>query len=157
MVAFIGPACTLIDWQQLSELRLQHLTSRLFDLLTDCTRLWCVYELATFSKYHKHELPQRLLLLSISWASVFSLFKDPELTVEERSAFCKFHCRDARCFKPSDRAYVLKAIRDEWGSEEVFDQYVQTELPKIFAASKRAYSQLLWLTLLSNLEHMFGD
>jgi len=131
MVAFIGPAY--------------------------CTRLWCVYELATFSKYHKHELPQRLLLLSISWASVFSLFKDPELTAEERSAFCKFHCRDARCFKPSDRAYVLKAIRDEWGSEEVFDQYVQTELPKIFAASKRAYSQLLWLTLLSNLEHMFGD
>jgi len=123
----------------------------------DCTRLWCVYELATFAKHHKHQLPQRLLLLSITWASVLSLFKDPELTAEETAAFSNFRCRDARCFKPSDRAYVLQAIRDEWGSEEAFDQFVQTELPTIFAASKRAYSQLFWLTLHGNLEHMFGD
>ena len=72
----------------------------------------CVYELATFCKAHKDELSKRLLLLSISWASVLSPFKDPELTGEERDAFRNFHCRDARCFKPSDRAYVLKAIRD---------------------------------------------
>ena len=116
-----------------------------------------MYELATFCKAHKDELSKRLLLLSISWASVLSPFKDPELTAEERDAFRNFHCRDARCFKPSDRAYVLKAIRDEWGSEEAFDRFVQTELPEVLATGKRAYSRLVWLALVNNLEHMFGD
>jgi hypothetical protein len=116
-----------------------------------------VYELATFCKEHKHDLSQRLLLLSIDWAPLLSPFKDPELTDEERNAFRDFHCRDARCFKPADRAYVLQAIRNEWGSEEAFDRYVQTELPEILAASKRAYSQRFARLLQSNLEHMFGD
>jgi hypothetical protein len=123
----------------------------------DCTRLWCVYELATFCKEHKDELSQRLLLLSISWAPLHSPFKDPELTEEERDAFRDFRCRDARCFKPSDRAYVLQAIRDEWGTEEAFDRYVQTELPVILAVSKRAYSRRFVRVLRSNVEYMFGD
>jgi len=122
-----------------------------------CTRLWCVYELATFCKEHKGDLSERLLLLSVSWAPLQSLFMDPELTAEERDALRDFRCRDARCFKPADRAYVLQAIRDEWGTEEAFDQYVQTELPEILAASKRAYSQRFVCVLQGNLEHMFGD
>jgi len=122
-----------------------------------CTRLWCVYELATFCKEHKHNLSQRLLLLSIDWEPLHSPFKDPELTDEERDAFRSFHCRDAHCFKPADRAYVLQAIRNEWGSVEAFDHYVQTQLPEILAASKQAYSQRFVRLLQSNLEHMFGD
>ena len=88
---------------------------------------------------------------------MLSQFKDPELTDEEHAAFRDFRCRDARCFKPADRAYVLKAIRNEWGTEEAFDRYVQTELPKILAVSKRAYSERLVRLLQSNLDHMFGD
>jgi hypothetical protein len=116
-----------------------------------------VYELATFCKEHKNELPQRLLLLSISWASLLSPFKDGELTAEERDMFTNFHCRDARCFKPSDRAAVLREIRNEWGSEEAFDVYVRTVLPEVLAASKRSYSRLLKAKLMGNLEHMFGE
>jgi hypothetical protein len=116
-----------------------------------------MYELATFCKEHKGELSQRLLLVSISWAPLHSPFKDPELTDEERDAFRDFRCRDARCFKPADRAFVLQHIRDEWGTEEAFDRYVQTELPEILAASKRVYSQRFVRVLESNLEYMMGD
>ena len=82
---------------------------------------------------------------------------DVELTVEERNAFRDFRCRDARCFKPADRAYVLQAIREEWGTEEAFNRYVQTKLPEVLASSKRAYSRLFARELQSNVEHMFGD
>ena len=86
-----------------------------------------------------------------------SPFKARELTQAEQGAFRDFSCRDARCFKPADRAYVLKAIRNEWGSEAIFDDYVRTSLPQVLAESKRAYSSLLWRVLLRNLEHMAGD
>jgi hypothetical protein len=157
MVAFLGPNCACA-WPPI--LRKQkpmpdHYALSL--LCADCTRLWCIYELATFCKVHQEELSERLLLLSIDWAPSHSLFKDPELTREEKEALRDFRCRDARCFKPADRAYVLEAIRSEWGTEEAFDKYVQTELPKILAASKRAYSQRFVRVLQSNLEHMFGD
>ena len=84
-----------------------------------------------------------MLLLSISWPSVLSPFKDAALTDAGVAPLVEFRCRDAHCFKATDRAVVLKAIRDEWESEEAFDAYVSKELPDILAESKR---QCEWLT-----------
>ena len=40
-----------------------------------------------------------------------------EPTDEELEPIRTFDCKNARCFKPSDRAAVLEAIRREWQSE----------------------------------------
>ena len=68
MVAFVGPTCA----QSLSTPALANL-SRSHLLPADFTRLWCVYELATFTKMHgmhKTDAPGgKLVLLSLSWPS----------------------------------------------------------------------------------------
>ena len=64
----------------------------------------------------------KMLLLSLDWPSSFSPFKHTGLTNEEEEWITNFLCRDARCFKPSDRAAVLEAIRERFGSEEMFDK-----------------------------------
>ena len=61
------------------------------------------------------------------------------------------------CFKPADKATVLAAIRDEWGSEENFDNFVQDELPRILEASKQRYSRQLLMVAMRSLEHLLGD
>ena len=74
-------------------------------------------------------LEGKLLLLGLDWPSVISPFKKTAVSDHELQSLRSFRCTEARCFKPSDRAYVLDAIRREWGSEEVFDKFVQEKLP----------------------------
>ena len=72
----------------------------------DFTRLWCVYELATFTKMHgmhKTDAPSgKLLLLSLSWPSSFYPFKAAQLNEQEQRWFSEFSCRKANCFKPAE-------------------------------------------------------
>ena len=63
--------------------------------------------------------------------SVFSPFKSSTLDASELELLRTFSCRNARAFKPADRATVLAAIREHWGSEDAFDAFVRTELPLV--------------------------
>ena len=69
------------------------------------TRLWCVYELATFTRMHEmHEddaPSDKLLLLSLDWPSSFSPFKQAMVSDEEQQWLAGFSCRNARCFNPA--------------------------------------------------------
>ena len=122
-----------------------------------CARSRCVYEIATFCRAHKNDLHRRLILLSLSWASIANPFKSAEPTDEELEPIRTFDCKNARCFKPSDRAAVMEAIRREWQSEVHFNQWVRSELPAIFAACKRQYSTLLLNYVTEKLGHMTGE
>ena len=122
------------------------------------SRLWCVYELATFCKMHEGPgLQQKLRLLSPDWPSSLSPFKSARLTDKERSVLRGFHCRDARCFKPCDRGTVLATVREKWGSEAAFDKFVQKELIKVLEQSKEQYTTRLGQVMAETLELTFGD
>ena len=116
-----------------------------------------MFELATFCKHHKDDLSNRLILLSLDWPEVSNPFKESNVTEEEVGWFVNFRSRDARCFKPSDRAVVLQAVRTAWGSETAFDKYVQTELLQIFGLSKQQFCSLITTTASETLEHLLGD
>ena len=125
------------------------------------SRLWCVYELATFcndNKMHTDPAPEaRLMLINLEWPGTLAPFKSDKLADIELSWFTNFRCRRARCFKPSDRSVVLASIREAWGSEDKFDQFVANELPYTLRRSKMQYSKQLTTVLLSRLELVFGD
>ena len=53
--------------------------------------------------------------------SPMSPFKSAELSEGELQQLYEFRCQDARCFKQADRAYVMAAIVEEFGSEAAFD------------------------------------
>ena len=46
------------------------------------------------------------------------------MSAKELEPILSFSCRNAECFKPSDRAFVLGSIREEFGSEANFDKFV---------------------------------
>lgn len=119
-------------------------------------RLWCVYELATFCKMHRYTLDEKLVLLSLDWPSVLHPLKPAALTKGERDWFKGFSCAMVQCAKPSDRAYVLGQIRQEWESEEKFEDFVRDELPKILEHSKRRYSRQLLRTMFDAFDLAFG-
>ena len=121
------------------------------------SRLWCVYELATFCSMHKQELDDKLLLLSLSWPSSLSPFKRSGLSENELGWMQEFRCEKANCYVPADRAFVLAEIRQNWGSTEAFDRFVADELPKVMEASKLKFSQQLKTTALEAVELLFGD
>ena len=100
-----------------------------------------MYELATFCRMHKGHLDSRLLLLSLTWPSVFNPFKSSRLSEEELAPLTGFRLADVQCAMPRDRAIVLDAIRREWGSEAAFEDFVRTQLPEVLAASKQRYSR----------------
>ena len=102
-------------------------------------------------------LEGKLLLLGLDWPSVISPFKKTAVSDHELQSLRSFRCTEARCFKPSDRAYVLDAIRREWGSEEVFDKFVQEKLPHVLAQSKHNYSTRMLEVAMRNLDLLFGD
>ena len=116
----------------------------------------CVYELATFTKMHGEAVDQKLLLFSLEWPTIFSLRRSSALSEREREWFASFSCTKVDCFKPADRAQVMAKIRAEWDSEEAFDSYVQSELPRIMEDSKRRYARQLLLVASRTLEHTFG-
>ena len=106
-------------------------------------------------------LSRRILMLSLNWPGSLSCSKVAGLTEKEEGWLKHFRCRKAKCFKPSDRATVLAAIRAEWGTkdesgEAVFDAFVQTTLVEIFAKSKQAYQKQLARTMYHSFELSFG-
>ena len=56
----------------------------------------------------------------------------------------------------TDRATVLAAIREKFGSEAAFDQFVRTHLPAVLERSKREYSSNLLNVAADALERSFG-
>lgn len=76
---------------------------------------------------------------------------------KEREVLASFRCREAECFKPCDRATVLAAVRNDWGSEEAFDTFVQNDLVKVLEESKTRYSTWLAQVISDTLELMFGN
>jgi len=120
------------------------------------SRVWCVYELATFCRAIESHPERKLLLYSLEWPSSISPFRRAEVTEEEKSYFRNFNCRNAFCFKPADRGFVLRAIRRDWGSEELFNKYVRTKLPLVFAKSKAEYSNQLIIVARRSLDLLLG-
>ena len=120
------------------------------------SRLWCVYELATFCNMHKDHLDERLLLLSPTWPSVFNPFKSAQLTEEELKPLTHFTLAEVQCAMPRDRAIVLEQIRREWGSEAAFETFVRTQLPGLLASSKRRYSRQMARVAGRAFEMAFG-
>ena len=105
-------------------------------------RLWCVYELCTFTQTHGADA-DKLLFLSLDWPAWWSpqlWFQTARLTTAEEELFQRFSARNARCFAPFDRAIVLSKIREEWGSEEAFDEFVRSKLPGVLLEGKRAWA-----------------
>ena len=116
----------------------------------------CVYELASFF-YVNRETDRRLTLFSLKWPSLANPFKSRKLSEEEEQWFTKFSCRDAQCYKPSDRALLLHKIRTEWGSEENFDTFVRTRLLQVMAESKERYQGQLWRVIGQSISLVLGD
>ena len=84
-----------------------------------------------------------------SWASSFSPFKRVGLTDKEREWI-------TGCFNPSDRATVLQAVREKFGSEDAFDEFVHVQLLKVLERSKREYSSKLWDVAAESFSMVFG-
>jgi len=78
------------------------------------------------------------------------------LTSEERAFFTDFSCTKVNCSKPADRAFVLNAIREQWGTEESFNHYVQKALPGIMERSKRKYFDQASAVMARVLDLSFG-
>jgi len=109
----------------------------------------------------QNELSRRILLFSLRWPGTFSCQKSDELDNDEEEWFASFRCREAQCFKPSDRGTVLAAIREEWGTEtkageDAFDEFVQTTLIEVFKHSKQQYQKKLLRTAYRSFELTFG-
>ena len=120
-------------------------------------RLWPVFELATFCRAHRADLRAQLLLLSLQWPGTLQPFKRAELSAREEAWIANFSCLQARCYKPSDRARLLAAIRDQWQSEASFDHFVRTELLQVLRDSKAVYQKQLAQVAAQSFELVFGD
>ena len=103
-----------------------------------------------------HFLSEDLLLLSLEWPSSLSICKPTALTEAELEPLRTFSCRNARCFKPADRAFVLAAIRKDFGSEAAFDNFVRTTFPEVLRTSKVRYSTQLVRRAGETFELAFG-
>ena len=100
---------------------------------------------------------RRLLLLSLEWPSTLNPCKRKELTGAEAEMIAGFSCLKAQCYKPSDRAMLLRKIREQWDSEQEFDRFVQTELVRVIAESKAIYQGQLRANAVQSFEYVFGD
>jgi hypothetical protein len=56
---------------------------------------------------------------------------------------------------PRDRAFVLAAIRKEWGSEDNFDQFVRTELIEILRKGKERFIRRPMRVVVAALQLLF--
>lgn len=115
-----------------------------------------VYELAAYCRKYHAELESRLLLFSLDWPTALCSY-EPETIHKEAEWLRNFSCRTAHCFKPIDRATVLRDIRLQWGTEEAFDDFVHKELPTILLASKRRYLRTFRNEVLKTVDLVFGD
>ena len=120
-------------------------------------RLWTVYELATFCKANRGQLRSKLLLLSLEWPSSFNPFKRGSLSKHEEEWLSGFSCKRVETYKPKDRARLLGSIREQWGSEDAFDEFVHTELLSVLRDSKAQYRRQLLDVATRSLELVMGD
>ena len=116
-----------------------------------------VYELAAFCRRHpRKDLENRLLLFSLDWPTSLCSYV-PETIHQEAEWLRNFSCETAHCFKPIDRATVLNFIRQEWGSEQAFDEFVHNELPSVLQASKRRYARTFRNEVRKTIDLVLGD
>jgi len=125
-----------------------------------CMRLWCVFELATFCRRYSGPLrwclDEDMIVLS-SCGDDSSPSKETEFPTTELTVLRRFRCRAAQVFRPMDRARILSYIRCEWGSEEAFDKFVQTELTEILASCSVRHSKSTYSLLMQRLDLCFGS
>jgi hypothetical protein len=158
MVAFASKSCTrTVEKHQLPHMptpraRVLSLHHCPLCALADFTRAWCIFELATWCHVHRDNLDGKLFLASLDWDHFASAYKAAELSEEELDTMRTFSLDNMRSFKASDQADVLAAIRKRWGSEEAFEAFVQTQLPRVLAKCKRQYYGLVQKTLSDTLE-----
>ena len=81
----------------------------------------------------------------------------PETIDQEAKWLRNFSCETAHCFKPIDLATVLNFIRQEWGSEQAFDDFVHNELPSVLRASKRRYARTFRNEVFKTIDLVLGD
>jgi hypothetical protein len=131
-------------------------------------RLWCVYELATYSriiKEHAERIAEGLIpasdvktlkILSLTWGSWWhpsNLVNNVTLSEEEKNLLAEFSCTNAKFWKRADQDIVLGKIRESWGSEAAFDAYVHDELPLILQQGKVEFfthaRQVMWQTVVT--------
>ncbi len=62
-----------------------------------------------------------------------------ELDKDEIRQLSEYSCLDAQCFLPADRVVVLASIRQSWGSEENFDNFVRNKLPAVLLKGKKDF------------------
>ena len=102
-------------------------------------------------------------MLSLDWPTLHTsaifgyLFGSRELDDDELRALETFECRNVDCSHPNDRGTVLAAVREQWGTEEIFDRFVREELVKVFKSGKRRYHERPGRVALDTLELVFGD
>ena len=51
---------------------------------------------------------------------------------------------------------MLQAVRDKFGSEDKFDEFVHVQLLKVLERSKREYSSKLWDVAAESFPMVFG-
>jgi hypothetical protein len=144
-------------------------------------RLWCTYELAKFCRLIKRQRerakeaeggggadaaaasdaePQKsLLFLSLSWSAWWNpvnSMRAMALSADEDKLLSNYRCRKAKFFRRADQDTVLRMIRDEWGSEAAFDEFVNTELRDVLLAGKREYYQQAWREMWRSLIMLFN-
>ena len=112
-------------------------------------------ELAYFCSKNADNLDDKLLLLGLHWP-VSMLSKTAKLDADEVSWLKNYSCRKAECFKPIDRATVLSMIRQKWGSEALFDQFVHEKLTQVLERSKKLYTTQFMNTVLKMSDALFG-
>ena len=102
------------------------------------------------------EFDSKLLMLSLEWPGTLDPRKTAQLSESEIAMLQDFSCAEARCFLPRDRAYVLNAIREQWGSEAAFDNFVRTRLLSCMEKSKRRYQGRVRDVVSRSFEMLFG-
>jgi hypothetical protein len=141
------------------------------------TQLRPVFELATYCRLHGSS-PTRgrtgtwglqasvretsgLIFLGLGWSTywhprILQGAEAIELTASEKVRVESFSCRKAMCGDPSARAALLRAIRDDWGSEAEFDRFVRVELLEAVLRGKRMYAAQPVVAALAALQYLFG-
>ena len=97
-----------------------------------------------------------MLLFSLDWPTSLCSYV-PETIHQEAEWLRNLSCETAHCFKPIDRATVLNFIRQEWGSEQAFDEFVHNELPSVLRASKRRYARTFRNEVFKTIDLVLGD
>jgi len=104
---------------------------------------WVPSSTARLDDSQLRALQDKLQFVSLEWGwgtrAMWLMGFGEGMSKWEREVLTNYSCRAAECFMPGDRATVLSRIRDEWGSEEEFDLFVQREFPRILAHGKERF------------------